>query len=118
MCYDCWEDIYGAPKIVNDKVRLASTLIKDLYDYAMAGGNLHVIVDDFNVGDIDFKWHRKLIKQDRKNPSDFSMGEPQYFIENSILDLFEQMTIEERASALGLHDGYFEDNGYTDNATK
>jgi len=50
MCKGCWEEA-GSPAIINTKTRAVAKLIDDVYSYSGAGGNAHIVVDDWNLED-------------------------------------------------------------------
>lgn len=49
MCMDCWKE-HGSPTVYNSKVKRAIQLINNVYEYHGAGGALHIVIDDWNVG--------------------------------------------------------------------
>lgn len=55
MCYGCYEEA-GKPAIVNDKIKKAAELVKNLYkqDGCGAGGYAHIVTDDWNLEDVIF----------------------------------------------------------------
>jgi hypothetical protein len=91
MCKSCWIE-HGSPKINNEKVIKCQKIIKRIYEDHCTGGNLHVIVDDFNIDDSSIEYFNK---------EDLTETEREF------IDLFKDMTIDERASALALYSGYF-----------
>lgn len=100
MCVECWKE-HGSPTIVNEKTVLAAYLIGKLYGdtEAITGGNLHCELDDFNVGHFSNEFTQS--RYDR------SVGPVQLYLERQIYIVMRDMTDDERASALALHDGYF-----------
>ena len=95
MCYGCWEE-YGKPQIDNEKVREAVEWVREVYEYHSAGGGLHIILDDFNIEDEHIELCDKWIREHGAGPG-----------EEECLALFKTMTMDERASALALEDGYW-----------
>ncbi|SRR5581483_441698 len=122
MCYGCWED-YGKPIIDTEAVSAAAAAVADVYEYACTGGNLHIVLDDWNVEDSDLDFcnqcimgagvmplggstvaaHLRYNEQKRANPD----PPEQLAAERRCHDLFRALTEEERASALALHDGFW-----------
>ena len=103
MCEHCWEE-NGEPKIINEKTEAAAKLIAEVYKHHEAGGGLHIIVDDFNIE----RDHLLFCEQ--------YIGRPEYVkevsasrlkAERKCLAALMEMTEDERASALAIHDGYF-----------
>lgn len=108
MCEGCYED-YGRPTIVTDRTLAAAELIRQVYEYSIVGGNLHIVVDDWNLEDDDLEFCLKEIaKGGRSDPnySDECDSKEQLVIEERCCKLLANMSLEERVSALALHDGY------------
>lgn len=103
MCQSCWE-AYGSPTIVNERTKAAAKLIGEVYEHHGAGGNCHTIVDDWNLED----W---CVDDSLKNVTENPLGEDQEEIAASkaCLEALKSMSLQERASALALHDGYVEE---------
>lgn len=55
MCAGCWAEA-GSPKIDNEKTRAAAAAIDRVYEFSGAGGNLHIVVDDWNLEDSSLEW--------------------------------------------------------------
>lgn len=91
MCYGCYRR-HGAPKIDSLRIRKVAKLVDDLYEYEISGGNLHVVVDDFNIED------RHL---------DFCSTQPCDALETEIIGEMRRLTVRERASALGIQNGFW-----------
>ncbi len=108
MCDNCWKE-HGSPKIINRFTKALQPLIDDVYEHHGAGGGLHIILDDFNIEDGHIQLCQDWIEHERGNG--IYKCEPvspeQLKAERACLKLLKQMTVEERASALALHDGYF-----------
>ena len=98
MCQGCWEE-RGQPKIDNEKVRAVQPLLAALYAVHSAGGMAHVVADDWNIDD-------DLV---RASLEDLDPGdrESSAALAVPVLSAMLDMTIEERASALALHRGYW-----------
>lgn len=95
MCMGCWEK-YGSPKIVNRKTLTAKILIGDVYYHHLAGGGLHVLLDDWNLDCLT----RYSCEDDVQEPE-------RVRAEERCLKSFIEMTEAERASALAMYRGYF-----------
>jgi hypothetical protein len=102
MCFGCWEE-RGSPKIVNEKTIDAVPLIEAVYEANSVGGNLHIVLDDFNIDDCDLEACRRFID----NHEDDALTYCDVVAERACLDAFVSMTVDERASALAMYDGYF-----------
>lgn len=105
MCIGCWEK-HGSPKILNERTRAAAELIRRVYDFSGVGGNLHVVVGDFNVDDGSVRWCL-----DNALKTNVHGAEPeQLAAERKCGQYLLQLGLEERASALAFHDGFFREN--------
>lgn len=122
MCYGCWEES-DKVQIDNEKVRAAVPLIEAVYDLACTGGNLHIVLDDWNVedGNLDFcdqcikgkgvmpldgstfPAHLRYNEEKRLNPD----PPEQLAAERACCDAFMAMTEDERLSALALHSKFW-----------
>lgn len=107
MCRGCWEE-YGSPMILSDRVCIAAELIKKVYkqEGGGVGGNLHCVVDDWNLEDEHIQWCIDKTGTQR----DFLTGEEYDLIlttiERECAGALMAMTIQERASALALSEGW------------
>jgi hypothetical protein len=126
MCVDCWET-YGKPRLINDKIREAVSLMHRIYtgwecdgtwlhaapheppwywyqyyDGNMGGGNLHVIIDDWNIDD------EMTAPYAPAHGHWMSLTGPPHLlaVERRCYDLLATMTLAEQASALAWHKGY------------
>ena len=98
MCRACWVD-YGSPAIRNDRVLAAVAAIRELYELTASGGNLHVIVDDWNIDD-------EYFERDPCDENYWDADPEQLAVERRCFALLKAMTVDERASALALHDKF------------
>lgn len=107
MCEKCWVE-NGCYSLINVKVKKAAELISELYqtENGGAGGYGHIVFDDWNVNDVD--WCLDFCKEriDRIG-SDYDEETMQASIK--ALKYFKKLTIEERYSALALHDGFIKE---------
>jgi hypothetical protein len=88
---------YDAPEIDSPAIRETASAIADVYRHHSAGGNLHSRIDDWNLDDVS-----DLV--DYCQPT----SPEQWAAERRCLDLMRGLTEIERASALGLYEGYWE----------
>ena len=116
MCYGCWEE-GGTPQIDNEKVRAAVALVEAVYDHSCVGGNLHIVLDDWNIEDHSLEFcsycidHGGVMPPDQCNEVHESYQaekrahpDPpeQLAVERVCCDAFMAMTEDERLSALAL----------------
>lgn len=101
MCEGCWNEM-GSPKLVSPKIREAARLIDGIYEFSGVGGNAHIVVDDFNLGDDSIQYCL-----DHLGENFHEAGKEQLDYEKKALLALKELTLEERASALALHGGYF-----------
>jgi len=92
MCDACWDEA-GRPQIQNARVRAAAESIGPVYQESPVGGNLHIVLDDWNVDDSDLDF----CERDAENGLTAA--------ERECIDLFRQLSVPERMSALALQDG-------------
>lgn len=101
MCINCWNEI-GAPKLMTPQTKRASKLIGELNP--MAGGNLHIMTDDYNCTDSDLEFCQKAHKENIA-----ALTGDEFWFERKLLDIFSEMSEEERVSAIAYHDGFWEE---------
>lgn len=122
MCYGCWEEV-GKPTIDTTAVRAAAEAVAAVYEYSCVGGNLHIVLDDWNLDDGNLEFCRQCIEGAGVMPLDGSTfpahlryndkkrlnADPpeQLAAEQRCYELFRALTEEERASALALSDGFW-----------
>lgn len=101
MCYGCYEEL-GKPKVKTEKVLAVVSLIEYIYSYSDTGGNAHVILDDWNLEDeyimrcIDVALVENI----------YESSKTQLEIEKQCLEKFLSLSMDERASALAIFEGY------------
>ncbi len=98
MCIGCWEEM-GSPSILNDRTRYCAAILRACSD----GGNLHIIVADFNLNDDDIDFCDKEVAKAEHSTAVEEILKAA--IERTALKLLKPMTIEERASAMAIADG-------------
>jgi hypothetical protein len=60
MCRGCWEE-YGECVIDSPSIRAAAAAMDAVYEFHCAGGNLHIVLDDWNLEDESLEFCRKEI---------------------------------------------------------
>lgn len=104
MCEGCYEE-YGRPTIITDKTMAAASLVRRVYEFSCVGGNLHIVLDDWNLQDENLQFCMDEIKkggyEGRDSPEELAA-------ETECCEAFIALNMDERASALALHEGYLE----------
>ena len=95
MCYGCYEE-YGKPEIVSPVTLTGLGHVRRVYEFSSVGGNLHCQLDDWNIED-EFFEEFTVYQVD--------VTSQQLAAERACFDAFKQMSLEERASVLAMHDG-------------
>jgi len=90
MCRSCWDEA-GQPSMDTPGVQLAVRLIGEVYEESWAGGNLHIVVDDWNTEQEHLDWCGTVITTEA---------------ERRCHKVLNELTEDERMSALALHDGF------------
>ncbi len=108
MCLTCYEK-YGSPKIINEKIEKVVFLLEQLYEFCCVGGALHVIVSDWNLEDVHFQLCYEYIDDLEREYEDEVIMQEQKIVEKKCLDALKELTIEERASALAIHNGFIDE---------
>lgn len=100
MCSECRVD-YGSPKLDSLDIQTCAALIMQLYmlDNCGCGGVMHIITDDWNLEDEHLEFCRE---EANKLIDDYDQKD----LAIRILDLMDEFTLDERASAMALFDGY------------
>lgn len=97
MCRVCYEN-YGSPRIVNSRTLEAAANIKRVFEQSAVGGNLHIVVDDWNLDDDNLQYGIRNAKDD----PDKEKGE----VELACAELLMSMPMDERASAMAISEGW------------
>jgi hypothetical protein len=92
MCENCWAK-YGSPTIDSPKVRAAADAIEAVHDLNDLGGGMHAHLEDWNLEDKHFRGVAEAYLQNDT--------------ERRCFQFMREMSVEERASALALVEGYF-----------
>ena len=101
MCEGCYKE-YGSPVIINEFTKHAASLIEDVFELSSTGGNAHIVIDDWNLDDRSIKWCLKEAIPENICESNRKL----LFAEKIALTSLSLITVEERASALAIVDGY------------
>lgn len=88
MCRECWES-YGGPRVTREIIN-AAELITAVYQENAVGGNLHVIIDDWNIDDCFFN----------------DLGPDCTTAEVRCHGALSALSVEDRATAMAIHRGY------------
>ena len=97
MCDDCYEE-YGSPTLDTVRIRATSELIRELYAMSCVGGNLHIVLDDWNLSDHSIQWCL-----DEAIPGNLHCADSETLtMERACAYLMLTMSEQERASALHL----------------
>jgi hypothetical protein len=100
MCYGCWQEC-GEPTIDTSAVRAAARAIGVVYSHDCVGGNLHNVIEDWNLEDGNLDFCAGSIAENF-----FEATPAQLAAERHCLGLLRALTEDERASALAMHGGY------------
>lgn len=101
MCVGCWEKA-GKPIIDNRQVHRAAKACSAVYEHSCVGGNLHIILDDWNVEDGNLAFCADYVKV---NPHDYPAEQLEY--ERHCLEALRPLSVDERYSALALMEGFW-----------
>ena len=91
------------PNVQTEEIRRVAGLIAQLYEYNGVGGNAHIVTDDWNLETDHIEF---CLEQVAVNPHGYCAA--QLAIEKDLLEAMLKMSEDERASALALHDGFYE----------
>jgi hypothetical protein len=109
MCESCWAE-RGSPRIDTPRVREAAALIAKLY-YVSSSGGMHVQLDDWNIddersGDSQAGFSGDSAK-DICQPHFERLSDEERALALETHAAMCVLTVEERASALALEEGYW-----------
>ena len=97
MCKQCWEEA-GNPRIDNPEVRKAQQLISELYEIHSSGGDLHIVLDDWNVDNESLKFcYYEILLDTKLDRNDRDLHLKVYY-------QLMKLTPQERISVLALND--------------
>jgi hypothetical protein len=100
MCSACWSE-EGEPAINTPAVREAAAAVEAVYNHSCVGGNLHIVLDDWNIEDDSLEFCRVQIERGDHGT------EEERATERRCHDLMRALSVPERASALALYSGYW-----------
>lgn len=100
MCEACYIE-FGSPKIVSEQTRRAAYMVGKVYEHSCVGGNAHVVFDDWNLEDGSIRYCLDVAIPD--SPDD---PPEKIEAERTALNTFMALSMDERASALAIHDGF------------
>jgi len=101
MCYGCYKE-YGSPAIITKTTQHVANLVAKVYEFSSVGGNAHVVIDDYNIEDDHIDWCLREGLSSNVHEHD----EKQLAIEKELLEALRLLSIDERVSALAIHDGF------------
>lgn len=103
MCYTCW-DMAGFPYIENDATRKAVGMLSEVW----GGGNLHMVVDDWNMEDEIIESCKRdiLAAMSAKRKPNARPTIESLKLELDCADHLLTMTEDERYSAMAMVDGF------------
>lgn len=90
MCKSCWIE-YGSPTTKTEATLAAVALIDAVYGESLVGGELHIMVDDWNLEDHHIAFCASHVKTDA---------------EKACLAALTALPLAQRAVALALYDGF------------
>ncbi len=99
MCYGCWEE-KGKPSIYNEQIKEAALAVSKVFELSKVGGNLHIVIDDWNLEDSALETCERFIRED------FESYQGEIEVEKHCLKLLNIMSESERASVLALYEGF------------
>ncbi|MFA6063994.1 MAG: hypothetical protein WC736_15505 [Gallionella sp.] len=78
-------------------------VIGEIYEFSCVGGNAHIVIDDWNLNDDSIRFCLKVCEE---NESCYS--KEQINLEKVCLTTLLSMPLDQRASALAIHNGWLE----------
>jgi hypothetical protein len=107
MCCGCYME-YGSPTLESPEIWKGVDLVKQLYEFTGAGGNCHIVTDDWNLEDHSIEFCLNEVSNGGFADEYGYIDSPEQLkVEREILDLMKSMSLDERASMMGLVDGCF-----------
>ncbi|MCA9366876.1 hypothetical protein KC887_01260 [Candidatus Kaiserbacteria bacterium] len=99
MCQECANHYEMVP--VTKEIKETAALVSCIYVEHGVGGNLHVLLDDWNIdGNVDKEWHSQNIQINYADMSPEGQA-----AERAVLAAFVDMTENERAMVLRIASG-------------
>ncbi len=99
MCYECYTREYGKPGIVNGVTIAAARAIDNVYHCDASGGDAHIVIDDWNLDDGNIRWCIEHADHEDDETREAALA---------CLHMLLRLTVEERASALAISEGFIE----------
>lgn len=103
MCEGCYAE-FRFPKIVTAATLRGAALADRVYEFSCVGGNLHIMLDDWNIDDEFFEDAEMKIWHHDASPE-------QIEAERTCYAALKSLPLDERVSVLALHQGYLLHNG-------
>jgi len=106
MCASCWIDA-GRPQTDTPEIRGAAALVAPVYGFSCVGGNLHIVLDDWNLEDSHLDFCDEQIKKGGHTPIWGSEPDSpeQLEAEGKCLAAFRKLSEQDRYSAMALAEG-------------
>jgi hypothetical protein len=92
----------GSPSIDNVSVRQAVKAIENVFAFSSGGGNLHIVIEDWNCDDDSLTFCYDFILRE-ENPDKRAS-------ELDCCSVLQSLTEEERYSTLALYEEYWKEN--------
>ena len=102
MCWACWET-YGKPIVLNERTRAAFAQLQQLEEIPAEYDGLHIVVDDWNIEDVHIV--SSLEKDVKHSPNGRANSPERQAAEQTFLETFLTLTIDERCTVLALDEG-------------
>lgn len=94
MCVECWQRYGATASPIHEDIRCAAVAVKAVYDEHETGGQLHVVVDDWNLSDATLTFCADRVE----TPA-----------ERDCWATLWRLTEQERATVLALAEGFVTD---------
>lgn len=108
MCYGCWVEA-GSPAIVTEATKTAAELVREVYVHNCVGGNLHIVLDDWNLEDEDLDYCDGQLAGLRRGEIERHQGfdsAEEWAAEEACSAALRKLSLDERASALAIFEGW------------
>lgn len=102
MCLGCYQE-HGSPAIVNNRTKEAARAVARVFERSPAGGNLHIVIDDWNLEDSSLDFCRNAILTTER---DGGGDEESLAVQLECVELLRALSLEERVSALAIQRGF------------
>jgi hypothetical protein len=109
MCFGCYV-VLGEPMEFTPAIPRVVELCKQLYVLAGAGGNCHIVTDDWNLNEESIDHCIESVKnggiRNTHTGDPYETDPAQLAIEKELLDLLKPLTVAQRGTALALWSGF------------